>query len=80
MMSVNDNAPGEAFVARFARLALDCVAREYPNMLAHVLRDESQVKSPRELHPAFYGCYDWHSAVHGHWLLLRVLRLHPGIA
>jgi hypothetical protein len=69
---------GGAFVARFARLALDCVAREYPNMLAHVLRDASHVKSPRELHPAFYGCYDWHSAVHGHWLLVHLLRTSAG--
>ncbi|HEY0169981.1 MAG TPA: DUF2891 domain-containing protein [Pyrinomonadaceae bacterium] len=64
---------GEYF-ARFARLALGCVGREYPNHIAHVMRDASQVGSPRQLHPAFYGCYDWHSSVHGHWLLVRLLR------
>ena len=68
--------PGDegGFVPRFAELALGCVRREYPNKLDHVLRDASQVKSPRELHPAFYGCYDWHSSVHGHWLLVHLLR------
>lgn len=66
------------FIPRFARLALKCVREEYPNKLDHFLRDASQVKSPRELHPAFYGCYDWHSAVHGHWLLIRLLRSYAG--
>ena len=62
---------------RFARLALDCVAREYPNKISHVLNDDGDVSPPRELHPAFYGCFDWHSAVHGHWLLVRLLRTLP---
>ena len=59
---------------RFARLALDCVHREYPNKITHVLSDDADVRPPRELTPAFYGCYDWHSAVHGHWLLARLVR------
>lgn len=63
---------------RFARLALDCVHREYPNKIAHVLASDADVKPPRELTPAFYGCYDWHSSVHGHWLLARLARLFPG--
>ena len=63
--------------ARFARLALDCVHREYPNKIAHVLSGEADVRPPRELTPAFYGCFDWHSAVHAHWLLARVARLFP---
>lgn len=62
------------YAPRFAELALACVRREYPNKIDHVLNDASQLRSPRELHPAFYGCYDWHSAVHGHWLLARLLR------
>ncbi|HVR41846.1 MAG TPA: DUF2891 domain-containing protein [Thermoanaerobaculia bacterium] len=62
---------------RFAALALDCVHKEYPNKIAHVLRSDSDAKPPRELTPAFYGCYDWHSAVHGHWLLARLGRLDP---
>jgi hypothetical protein len=63
--------------ARFARMALDCVTREYPNKIAHVLNSADDVRGPRDLTPAFYGCYDWHSAVHGHWLLARVARLFP---
>jgi hypothetical protein len=63
--------------ARFARLALDCVTREYPNKIAHTLQSESDVAPPRILTPAFYGCYDWHSAVHGHWLLARLTRMFP---
>jgi len=63
--------------ARFAQLALDCVHREYPNKIAHVLASDADAKPPRELTPAFYGCYDWHSSVHGHWLLARLARLFP---
>jgi len=62
---------------RLARLALDCVHREYPNKIAHVLNSDADVKPPRLLTPAFYGCYDWHSAVHGHWLLARLARTYP---
>jgi Protein of unknown function (DUF2891) len=63
--------------ARFAQLALDCVHREYPNKIAHSLNSAADVMGPGELTPAFYGCYDWHSSVHGHWLLARLLRLFP---
>ena len=65
-------------IERFARLALACVQREYPNKIAHVLNGDGDVRPPRELTPAFYGCFDWHSSVHGHWLLARLLHLHPG--
>lgn len=68
----------EREVERFAHLALACVQREYPNKIAHVLNGDSDVRPPRELTPAFYGCFDWHSSVHGHWLLVRLLRLFPG--
>src|SRR5437016_3462921 len=54
---------------RFAKLALACVHKEYPNKLAHSLNSDADVAPPRQLTPAFYGCYDWHSSVHGHWLL-----------
>jgi hypothetical protein len=66
-----------ALAERFARLALACVHREYPNKIAHVLNADADARPPRELTPAFYGCYDWHSSVHGHWLLARVARLLP---
>src|SRR5579863_3928549 len=63
--------------ARFARLALDCVHKEYPNKIGHSLNSDADVKPPRELTPAFYGCFDWHSSVHGHWLLAMLLRMFP---
>jgi len=64
-------------VDRFAELALKCVHQEYPNKIAHVLTGDEDVAPPRELTPVFYGCFDWHSSVHGHWLLTRLLRLYP---
>ena len=60
--------------SRFARLALGHVRREYPNKLDHVINEAGEVRSPRELHPLFYGSFDWHSCVHGYWLLARLLR------
>jgi hypothetical protein len=62
---------------RFAQLALACVHQEYPNKIAHSLNSDADVKPPRALTPAFYGCFDWHSSVHGHWLLARLLRMFP---
>ena len=71
------SAPGAAlWLGRSTELALACVHKEYPNKVAHVLNGDADVKAPRDLTPAFYGCYDWHSSVHGHWLLARVARLH----
>lgn len=67
-----------AAAGRFADLALACVHREYPNKIAHVLSSDADVKPPRTLTPAFFGCFDWHSAVHGHWLLARLARTFPG--
>jgi hypothetical protein len=64
-----------AAAERFANLALQCVHQEYPNKIAHVLQSDADAAPPRELTPAFYGCYDWHSSVHGHWLLARLSRL-----
>jgi len=62
---------------RFARMALDCIHREYPNKISHVLNSADDVGAPHELFPAFHGCYDWHSSVHGHWLLVRLLNADP---
>lgn len=70
----------EAAAGRFAHLALGCVHREYPNKIAHVLDSDADVLPPRELTPAFFGCFDWHSSVHGHWLLARLTRLFPEAA
>lgn len=63
--------------ARFAGLALKCLHAEYPNHLSHTLDSDADALPPHVLNPAFYGCYDWHSDVHGHWLLVRLLRLFP---
>jgi len=62
---------------RFAGLALACVGKEYPNKISHVLNGDDDVAPPRKLTPAFYGCYDWHSSVHGHWLLVRLAKTFP---
>jgi hypothetical protein len=69
-----------AVAARFAGLALACVHQEYPKHISHTMQGDADVRPPRELTPAFYGCYDWHSSVHGHWLLARLARLHPDAA
>jgi len=64
---------------KLARIALGHVAREYPNVLVHAIRGPDELGTPRQLHPIFYGSYDWHSCVHGHWLLATLLRLHPDL-
>ena len=64
-------------VDRFVNLALTCLHQEYPNKISHVLSGDEDVGPPRELTPVFYGCFDWHSSVHAHWLLVRLLRLYP---
>ena len=66
-----------AAAQRFADLALACVQKEYPNKISHTLNSDADVAPPRELTPSFYGCYDWHSSVHGHWLLARLARTFP---
>jgi hypothetical protein len=63
--------------ARFAGLALKCLHDEYPNHISLTLNRDADARPPRELTPAFYGCFDWHSDVHGHWLLVRLMRLLP---
>src|SRR5215213_7385739 len=65
---------------RFASLALACVHKEYPNKISHNLSSDADVAAPRKLTPAFYGCYDWHSSVHGHWLLARLIKTFPNAA
>jgi hypothetical protein len=69
-----------AAAARFAGLALSCLHREYPNKIAHVMESDADALPPHMLTPAFYGCFDWHSDVHGHWLLVRLARLYPNAA
>jgi len=64
-------------VSQLASLPLHCHGVEYPNKLNQVLQNETELLSPSELHPIFYGCFDWHSSVHGHWLLARAAALFP---
>jgi hypothetical protein len=66
-----------AAAARFAGLALKCLHAEYPNHISHTMDGDADARPPHALNPAFYGCYDWHSDVHGHWLLVRLVRLNP---
>jgi hypothetical protein len=73
-------AVDSASAGRFAALALKCLHQEYPNKISHTMNGDADARAPRELTPAFYGCYDWHSAVHGHWLLVRLVRLYPDAA
>lgn len=75
--SLSDGAFDVRAAERFAKLALQCVHKEYPNKISHVLNSDADVAPPRKLTPAFCGCYDWHSSVHGHWLLVRLLRTFP---
>lgn len=70
----------EATAANLARLPIHCVPNEYPNKTSHMAETEVDGKMlPHELHPSFYGCLDWHSSVHGHWLLVKVLKQFPNI-
>jgi hypothetical protein len=79
MRSAAQNTPQFDIQAaqRFASLALACVHKEYPNHLSHTLNSDADLAPPRLLTPAFFGCYDWHSSVHGHWLLVRLVRTFP---
>lgn len=62
---------------RLAQLPLHCLDTEYPNKLGQTLGSDADLKSPKTLHPSFYGCFDWHSSVHGHWSLVRLLKMFP---
>lgn len=80
-----DPASGEislnqAGADHLSSLAFNCIGREYPNKIAHVMSSEEEVGSPQQLHPAFYGCFDWHSSIHGHWMLVRLLKEFPDLA
>lgn len=64
---------------KLAELPLHCISTEYPNKLGQVIGSKDDLGEPAQLHPAFYGCFDWHSAVHGHWSLVRLLNLYPDL-
>ena len=65
---------------RLAHMPLGCVEEEYPNKLNQVIGSNEDLKSPKDLHPAFYGCFDWHSSVHGHWSMVSLLKNFPDVA
>jgi hypothetical protein len=79
MSSPSANRLTPKIASTFARIALGHVTREYPNKLDHVLDGPGDARGPRDLHPIFYGSFDWHSCVHGYWLLASLLRREPGI-
>lgn len=62
---------------RLAELPMHCIQTEYPNKLGQTIGGPEDLKEPKALHPAFYGCFDWHSAVHGHWSLMSLLKQFP---
>ncbi len=64
-------------IEQLSKLPLHCIETEYPNKLSQTIGDASYLKTPKELHPAFYGCFDWHSSVHGHWSLVKLLKNNP---
>ena len=70
----------ETQAGNLMQLPLDCAEIEYPNKLSQMLRSDADLASPTQLHPAFYGCFDWHSAVHGHWSMVRLLKAFPNVA
>ena len=76
---INYPAPelNEKSASYLFHFAFDCIDQEYPNKLGQVLGDSTYLKEPSELHPAFYGCFDWHSSVHGHWTLLNLIKELP---
>jgi len=65
---------------KLAALPMECVQKEYPNRLGQTLGSKEDLHEPKKLHPAFYGCFDWHSAVHAHWSVVRLLKTHPNLA
>lgn len=67
----------QANATHFASLAMGCIQKPFPYKSAHVTVDSSDTQIPSAMHPAFYGCFDWHSSVHGHWMLIRLLKLFP---
>ncbi len=66
--------------SKFANMALNCIEKEFPNKPSHVMNNRAEILGPKEQHPAFFGCFDWHSSVHGHWMLVKLLKIFPNIS
>jgi len=80
MRTTDADALTPELASKFARVALSHITREYPNLLYHIVTGPDDLRSPRQLHPIFFGSMDWHSCVHGYWLLATLLRLYPDSA
>ena len=76
MIASTTRLDGKA-ATRFAHMVIENMHREYPNHIMHVLSSDADARTPQALHPAFFGNYDWHSSVHSHWMVVRLLRLFP---
>ena len=71
----------DEMAVKLSEKPLHCINQEYPNKTAHIINNSNEVAlSPKELHPSFYGCFDWHSSVHGHWMLVRLLKTKPNLS
>lgn len=71
----------DEMAVKLSEKPLHCINQEYPNKTAHIINTADEVSlSPKDLHPSFYGCFDWHSSVHGHWMLVRLLKTKPNLS
>ena len=71
----------DEMAVKLSEKPLHCINQEYPNKTAHIINNVGEVSlSPKDLHPSFYGCFDWHSSVHGHWMLVRLLKTKPNLS
>ncbi|MBN1927851.1 MAG: DUF2891 domain-containing protein [Prolixibacteraceae bacterium] len=85
-LQTNAQLPGQLIppfsvetASKFSSMAFSCIETEYPNKISHLLNSPEDIASPSELHPVFFGCLDWHSSVHGHWLLVKLLQMFPDL-
>lgn len=77
LFAYSQSGLSETQASHFAKLALKCIQQEYPNKPGEVVGSDKDIKPVREYRPAFYGCFDWHSSVHGHWMLVKLLKEFP---
>ena len=80
VMSVIPMSITKEMAETLSELPMMCIEKEYPNKLNQTLTDVGEIGQPKDLHPAFYGCFDWHSSVHGHWMLVKLLKLYPDLS
>lgn len=78
----NSDIELDSFLAEsLAKMPIKCLLQEYPNKTSHTAaNNEDQLQTPSQLHPSFYGCFDWHSSVHGHWMLVRLINIYPNLS